>query len=410
MNKKALTYGILAIPLAFLGLPLYIYLPNFYVNEFALNIALVGGAMFVSRLLDMFADPFIGRLSDVYLKKKHMILIGSLLLIIGFYFLIYPLYFNIIWLFIFSLITYIGFSFVSIAYFSLNANLGRNYQDNTRLSFSREVFTILGVLIALILPYIFGFADDSKKSLNLIFLCLFISLPICLFVFLFYLEEKKSFNKVKSFKSSIKEFLDDFTKSKTIFKAFILNNLANAIPATLFLFYVQLVLQVPEFTGVLLILYFSCGVLALPIWIFLSKKIQKHKLWMISMFIASCAFIFVPFLDSKEYIYFGIICIISGLSLGADMALPTSMQADIAQKSSKSGNEITGTLFGFWAMITKFSLAFAVFISFSILELADFNSSNPSDFSLFILSITYSLLPVFFKLFAIKILFTYKQI
>ena len=86
-NIRTLIYGILAIPIAFLGLPLYIYLPNFYVNEVGLNVAMVGVVLFLSRLTDMIADPFIGRLSDIYLKAKYMILIGSIILLISFYFL-----------------------------------------------------------------------------------------------------------------------------------------------------------------------------------------------------------------------------------------------------------------------------------------------------------------------------------
>lgn len=71
MNKifEKIAYGLLAIPVAFLGLPIYIYLPNFYVNEVGLNIALVGIALFLSRLLDMVSDPFIGLISDKKIKK-----------------------------------------------------------------------------------------------------------------------------------------------------------------------------------------------------------------------------------------------------------------------------------------------------------------------------------------------------
>ena len=150
---RVLTYGILAIPIAFLGLPLYIYLPNFYVNEVGMNVAVVGAVLFIARLLDMLADPFIGRLSDTRIKRKNMILIGSVLILIGFYFLTHPTSnSSIMYLLVFSVLTYIGFSLVNIPYLALNAQLGKDYYDNTRLSFSREICTILGILTALLLP------------------------------------------------------------------------------------------------------------------------------------------------------------------------------------------------------------------------------------------------------------------
>jgi len=136
MNKniEKVSYGILAIPIAFLGLPIYIYLPNFYVNEIGLNVALVGIALFLSRLLDMITDPFIGLVSDKYIKKSHLIIFGTIILLISFYFLIHPLSSNsFLWLLVFSTLTYISWSFINIPYLALNAELGKNYQDNTNL-------------------------------------------------------------------------------------------------------------------------------------------------------------------------------------------------------------------------------------------------------------------------------------
>ncbi|WP_309500143.1 MFS transporter [Sulfurovum sp.] len=72
--------------------------------------------------------------------------------------------------------------------------------------------------------------------------------------------------------------------------AFLLNSLANALPATLFLFYVQLVLQEPSNTGPLLLLFFISGILGLPFWTMLAKKIGKRKTWQASMVLASAAF------------------------------------------------------------------------------------------------------------------------
>ena len=408
-NIRTLVYGTLAIPIAFLGLPLYIYLPNFYVNEVGLNVAVVGVVLFVSRLIDMIADPFIGRISDIYLKAKYMILIGSIVLLISFYFLSHPKIDSILWLFLFSTFTYIGFSFVNIAYLSLNAKLGKSYHDNTKLSFSREIFTILGVLTALMLPYLFHVANDSQKSLTLMFETIVFVLPICLIVFIFYIKEDRNIKIKNSMKESLQKFINDFSKSKSLFTAFILNNLANAIPATLFLFYVQLVLKSPEHTGILLIIYFFAAVLALPLWLFLSKKYSKSKLWIISILIACIVFCFVPFLNEGDYMAFALISAISGMSLGADMALPTSIQSDIAQESKKRGNEVSGVLFGFWAMITKLSLALAVFVTFSVLELVGFDSKNPSALALITLALLYSILPVILKLLAIRFILNFKE-
>ena len=97
-------YGILGIPIAFLGFPLYIYLPTFYVEHVGLSVGLVGFILLFTRLVDMVLDPFIGRFCDIYSTKFNIIFISSFFLLFGLFFLIKPIYYNSYWLFLFSII------------------------------------------------------------------------------------------------------------------------------------------------------------------------------------------------------------------------------------------------------------------------------------------------------------------
>ena len=120
-SKEVFYYGILGIPIAFLGFPLYIYLPTFYVEHINLSLGIVGLILFLSRLIDMFLDPIIGKLTDKYLNKNIFIFIGSIFLMFGIYNLIHPIYQNATWLFVFSIITYISYSLVLIHSLTLNS-------------------------------------------------------------------------------------------------------------------------------------------------------------------------------------------------------------------------------------------------------------------------------------------------
>jgi GPH family glycoside/pentoside/hexuronide:cation symporter len=121
-SNEILTYGILGIPIAFLGFPLYIYLPTFYVEYVNLSVGTVGVILLIARLLDMILDPFIGSFTDKY-NKFNIILVSTFFVLFGLYFLIKPIYFNSLWLFSFSLITYISYSFVMIPYLTLNSHI-----------------------------------------------------------------------------------------------------------------------------------------------------------------------------------------------------------------------------------------------------------------------------------------------
>lgn len=189
LKTKVFSYGILGIPLAFLGFPLFIYLPNFYVEYIGLSLTSVGIILFISRIIDMFLDPIIGNITDNYLSKKSFIIISFIFLICGIYFLINPLNKSIYWLLTFSTITYISYSFILIPYLTLNSEVVTK-KHFTKLSFSRELFIIFGVIIALLLPYIFEVSQNSKDTLNLLLNILYIVIPISLFIFIKGINEK----------------------------------------------------------------------------------------------------------------------------------------------------------------------------------------------------------------------------
>ena len=100
-SKVIFLYGILGIPIAFLGFPLYIYLPTFYVENVGLSVGVVGIVLLIARLIDMIFDPFIGRFCDIYSTKFNIILFSSFILLFGLFFLIKPVFFNSFWLFFF---------------------------------------------------------------------------------------------------------------------------------------------------------------------------------------------------------------------------------------------------------------------------------------------------------------------
>jgi GPH family glycoside/pentoside/hexuronide:cation symporter len=57
-------YGLFAGFLAFAGLPIYIHAPKFFVDEYGVSLAAIGGVLLVLRLIDFVQDPLLGRLVD----------------------------------------------------------------------------------------------------------------------------------------------------------------------------------------------------------------------------------------------------------------------------------------------------------------------------------------------------------
>jgi Na+/melibiose symporter-like transporter len=117
----------------------------------------------------------------------------------------------------------------------------------------------------------------------------------------------------------------------------------------------------------------------------------------------------VIFLGANDIVLFAIISFVSGLSLGADIAFPTSIQADIVQKVKEVQDNISGILFGIWTMITKLALALSVVITFGILGIVDFDKDNLTQTSIITLTLLYGLLPIILKLIALKFIVKFNE-
>lgn len=406
-QKKYLFYATPALPLALLGLPLYVYLPTYYAQDVGLGVFVVGAILLLARVLDMFLDTIIGYYSDRYGSRKSMMFLGMLLLLTGFYFLTNPsINADAWWLLLFSILVYFGWSLITIPYLALGADLGQDYEENSRYASYREVCNLLGVLLALILPYALDVADKADESLSLMNQVIMLLLPLIFLLFVLSTKSEVLQRNPKRFKDFLSTFLQQLKSSRYLFSAFLLNNFANAIPATLFLLYVEFVIGSVEQTGLLLIIYFLAGIMGLPFWNHVAAKTSKKEAWIYSMTTASLFFAVVPFLGMGDFNAFLFITIFTGFSLGADMALPASIQADVAQEAKK---EVSGTLFGFFAMLTKLALALGVGVSFGVLGLFEFSTENPTQDSLLVLSLLYALLPIVLKLIAIWMLLKYRE-
>lgn len=117
----------------------------------------------------------------------------------------------------------------------------------------------------------------------------------------------------------------------------------------------------------------------------------------------------MPLLGPGDFWPFVAICGLSGLSLGADLALPASIQADVVDLDRlHSGRRRTGLFFAAWSMVSKLSLALAVGIAFPVLELIGFEAGGRnSGPALFGLAALYGLLPVAIKLAATALVWNF---
>jgi Na+/melibiose symporter-like transporter len=88
------------------------------------------------------------------------------------------------------------------------------------------------------------------------------------------------------------------------------------------------------------------------------------------------------------------ICALSGVALGADLALPSAMLAGVVQSKASAD---TGAYFGWWAFATKLNLALAAGLALPLLSLWGYQPDSRETQALAALSMAYCLLPCALK-------------
>ena len=69
----------------------------------------------------------------------------------------------------------------------------------------------------------------------------------------------------------------------------------------LFILFMKHVIGANEITqGLFTLLYFLAGIVGMPLWIWLSRRHSKHRIWCVAMVLASTAFATVPALEAGD--------------------------------------------------------------------------------------------------------------
>lgn len=398
-----IAYGLPALPLAAILLPAFIYLPTFYAEDLALGLAVVGMIRLVSGFFDVLTDPLIGMMSDrskfAMGRRKFFVLFGVPFTMLGTWMLMVPTGNNIdyVYMLTWSCVMYLGWTMMYLPLTALSTELTLGYHERSRLAAYREGFTAIGILFTLgMISYmgLDGYITNAQATKAIaIFVCA--TLPLATAIFMWKVPDpcpKKCKKKIGFYKGL--KIMKSNRPFRILIFSYLLNAFANGLPAILIILFVENIISGEEHVGPYLLAYFLSGLVGLPVWVKLAKRIGKHKSWCIAMVWACLVFAFIPFVGEGDTVLFMTISILTGFAVGADLALPSSMQADVIDVDyAETGEQRSGLYFALWGMMTKLSLTFAAGIAFLLLDWV--NWPEESNYMIYTL---YAGVPVFIKI------------
>ena len=408
---NALAYGLLGLPLAFAALPLYVLLPNHYAREFGVPLAALGAVLLGARLADAFIDPLLGRWGDRLLARSPQAVLraglgASLLLALGLVLLFFPpaglaAQPLLAWATAMLLLTYLGYSVLSITHQAWGALLVGSEAERSRLTGAREALGLVGVLTASVLPTVLGLPAAMAAFVLLLgagWLAWRRSVPPA--------AQPAGHGVDSGQPPSLWLPLRDAAFQRLL-AVFMLNGVASAVPATLVLFFVQDRLQAPAaMEPVFLGSYFLCAALSMPLWLALVRRQGLARSWLAGMLLAVAVFVWASLLGPGDAWAFVAVCALSGVALGSDLALPGALLAGRIQCAPEAGRS-AGAYFGWWNFATKLNLALAAGLALPLLELFGYAPGARDAQALAALSAAYCLLPCALKLCAAGALYAW---
>jgi len=391
MNALLVRYAGISLPIAFLGLPLYVYVPITYAEISAIGLTAAGMVIFLARLLDVVTDPLMGWLQDRFrdhFSPKYWMMLSIPILIAGVFYLFNPTPdSSLAYLAMAVTATYLGWTMLNIPYLALGSEIGRNTQMRRKVALWRESGVLLGGLLALVTVALFS--DSPLETMSQLFILL-----LLLTAMLIVTMPNQPISTQLAFSLSNLALLRNSIGLKPLLGLHFINALAAGIPATLFIVFAEEIVAVTDAEmGVLLFTYFLSGLLTLPLWNRIAQRVGVISAWRSSLLLAIVGFIPVFILGQEDLMLYWWVCVITGASLGADMALPSSLLAKVLQDhSEQSGFAQEASGFGLWSMTGKLSLAAAVGISFPLLDIATDLQARESA-----LIMLYAAIPIFLK-------------
>ncbi|MDC0198649.1 MFS transporter [Pseudomonadota bacterium] len=384
---QRLSYTSLNFPTSAAGMPIFIFVLPFYADDLGLGLSLVGIIFFLGRFTDILTDPIMGLLIDKFPSKwgkhKHWIFLSTPIFMLATYLIFLPPTTSPSWIYFFGglFLLYSAFTLSSITQLSWATFLAPDYDERTKLLTLRELMALLGMFSVIAIPAVVEINDPSLQAkVNAIGIFVLFCIPIVTLNAIKQtpdsmesISNEKSDNTFKNFKKLFSNAMLIRIVIAAVLIAFCMS-----LNGALYLIWMEVVIELPEYSSRLMLIYYVVSVFGLAVWRYLSLKTSKHFAAGISCIYAIIVLIsgFIGYWFFKDLetgyklIAVGSFIVLYGLSFSGPLPLINAMTADVSDKLAvEVGENISGTVFSFLTTLTKVGFALAAVLPYLVLEL-----------------------------------------
>ena len=335
-----LAFASASIPIQALVLAISVYLPRYFASAIGLELAVVGAAFAMVRLIDIPIDVVLGmgmdRTRTRFGRYRLWLALGAPVLMAGLYLLLQAdksttqlgLSGSLLFL-------YIGYSMVYLSHLAWGGVLGPTYHQRSRVFGAVIGLGVLGAVIVQLLPiYVtsqLGYSEgDGVRSMVWFIIA---ATPVTVLLVLLTTREPITPKPAMAFR--VADYLTLLRRGNVIrlLVADLCVTLGPGWMAALYLFYFKDSRGFDTAAAIyLLIIYIAAGFAGAPFTAWLAHRIGKHRAMMVTTTFYSLGLVTVPFLPSGAFWAFAPGMFLLGAMATGSVVMIRALTGDIADE------------------------------------------------------------------------------
>jgi GPH family glycoside/pentoside/hexuronide:cation symporter len=391
------------LPLAGLGLPLVVYLPEFYASELGLSLAQVGAAFAAVRMLDMAFDPFIGGVMDGsrtrFGRFRPWFALGApiLMLATAMLFMAKPGV-TTVYLWTWLLVLYAGVSISTLSQLAWGAAISPHYNQRSRIYAWWQGGNVVGMILVLTLPALLPFVGVKGHAEAVGAMGWFVVLLLPFTVALAVWRVPEPIVTKPKERSGFAEYFKLMARPNVL-RILIVDFLVGTGPAItgalFFFFFVRARGFDKGVASLLLLVYFLGGLVGAPIWTWLAYRIGKHRALAVSSLFYAAVTLGSLAIPHNNVPIGALMMFLAGITYAAGAFLLRAMMADVGDEVRlDTGVDRTALLYALLSGTVKVGSATAVFVTFNLLSRLGFDpKAHTGDAGVWGLAIMFSVAP-----------------
>ncbi len=363
-------------------------LVSFYILKFATDVLLVGPAVMGAILLgarvwDAISDPLVGWLSDrtrTRIGRRRPWFLASAIPFGASVVMLWSPPADLeggaltVWVGAAVFLFYTAYTGFRVPHMALGAELSRGYHDRTRVFGIMQIVESVGMLAAAGALMMLERSDDPRAFARTLSVAMGMGGTVLIAVAAVFLRERSEFqgrggaNPWRAFGDVLRN-----PHSRILIGVFFLEQLGFSALVGLLPYLSDYVLKTPGSTAIYLFGAIGAGMVSIPLWIAISRRFGKKRVWFWSIAVKTALFAALFFLGEGDLVPLTLVTISFGLMNGCGSVVGPSLKADVVDwDEAQTGERKEGSYFATWNFAQKGAGGVSIWATGMMLALTGF--------------------------------------